>query len=110
MRTNKPGDLVLETPEAEISELFQVRRSLNEKVVKRDGYIWNFHKNDPDHWPSNLHGHDYDKGVKLDALTGNIYDVGTREHRMKLSQKELDRIQQELRNSKDFADKFPQEG
>jgi hypothetical protein len=24
-------------------------------------------------------GHDYDKNLKLDALTGNIYDVGTRQ-------------------------------
>jgi hypothetical protein len=109
MKANSPGDLVLQTSEAEIAEEFQVRRSLNEKVVKRDRYIWKFHKNDPDHWPSDLHGHDYDKGVKLDAYTGDIYDVGTRQRCMKLNQKALNRIRQDLQNSKDFADRFTDE-
>jgi hypothetical protein len=68
--------LTFETSEADIAEGYDVRRSLTEKVVKRDGCIWKFHKNDPDHWPSALHGHDYEKNVKLDAYTGEIYDVG----------------------------------
>jgi hypothetical protein len=51
-------------------------RYLTEKQIKRDGYIWKFHKNDADGWPSPLHGLEYEKGLKLDVLTANIYDVG----------------------------------
>ena len=79
--------LTLETGEADIAERYKVGRSLTEKVVKRDGYIWKFHKNDPDQWPSALHGHDYETNVKPDAYTGEIYDVGTRQRCMKLSAK-----------------------
>lgn len=98
--------LTLETAETEIAEEYQVRRYLTEITVKRSGYVWRFHKNDPDHWPSLLHGHDYEKHLKLDALTGDIYDAGTRYKCKKLSSKELARIHTELRSSSDFADKM----
>jgi hypothetical protein len=29
---------------------------LVEKILKLDGYVWQFHKSDADHWPSPLHG------------------------------------------------------
>ena len=76
---------------------------LLEKHVKRGSYIWDFHKTDADPWPSRLHGHDYQKGLKLDAVTGNVYDVGTRQCCKKLKPKHLLEIQEKLRKSKDFA-------
>ena len=51
-----------------------------------------------------MHGHDYDKGLKLDAITGNIYDVGTRERCKALKAKHLQDVQAELRASKDFKE------
>ena len=98
-------DLSLETEEDDIEEEYKVRRFLTEKIVKRKNYIWQFHKNDPDHWPSELHAHDYDKGLKLDALTGNIFDVATKQKCKKLKLKILKSIQQELRSSADFNGK-----
>lgn len=95
--------LTIETGEAAIEQEFDVLRMLTEKIVKRSGYIWVFHKTDVDQWPSALHAHDYEKNLKLDALTGNIYDAGTRQHCKNLSAKELGRIHEELRKSKDFG-------
>jgi hypothetical protein len=95
--------LSIETDEAEIAEECAVPRTLNEKTVKGSGYVWKFHKSDPDGWPSALHAHDYEKYVKLDALTGNIYDATTRERCGRLSAKALAIIHAELRRSKDFA-------
>jgi hypothetical protein len=66
-------------------------------------YVWSFHKTDADTWPSALHGHEYDKNLKLDAVTGHIYDAGTRERLMTLKPQALSRIQEELRGSKDFV-------
>lgn len=99
-------ELEIETPESEIAQEFPVAQTLLEKLVKRDGYIWAFHKADVDHWPSLLHGHDYDKCLKLDALTGDIYDTGTRQLCKTLSRKELLRVQKELRRSADFKAKL----
>ena len=98
--------LTLETVETEIAEIYPVPRYLTEKTVKRDGFVWRFHKNDPDRWPSSLHGHDYEKNLRLDALTGDIYDTGTRRRCMKLSTKELARIHSALRESPDFAERI----
>jgi hypothetical protein len=64
-----------------------------------------FHKTDVDTWPSILHGHEYDKNLKLDALTGDIFDVATRQRCATLTEKKLKVIQEELRQSKDFADR-----
>jgi uncharacterized protein YfkK (UPF0435 family) len=95
--------LTIETDEAEIAEEYEVLRLLTEKIVKRSGHIWKFNKTDADQWPSALHAHDYDKNLKLNALTGDIYDASTRQRCKRLSTKELDRIHDELRKSKDFA-------
>ncbi len=97
-----PSLLTVVTQEESIAEQFDVLRFLTEKQVKRRGYKWDFHKSDCDPWPSPLHGHDYDKGLKLDATTGKIYDVGTRTHCKTLKSKDLLFIQNELRASNDF--------
>ncbi|MGY4501197.1 hypothetical protein ACVWYH_005128 [Bradyrhizobium sp. GM24.11] len=99
-----PPLLTVETSEDSIAEEFEVVRYLTEKQVKRGGYIWKFHKSDADDWPSPLHGHDYDKGLKLDAITGDIYDVGTRELCKTLKASDLQAVQAKLRASKDFKE------
>ncbi len=94
--------LTLETAQDSIDENFDVQRFMIEKQVKRKNYVWHFHKTDADDWPSPLHGHDYDKGLKLDAITGDIYDAVTRKRCKTLKQKDLQAIQGDLRSSKDF--------
>jgi hypothetical protein len=103
---NQPSPvlLTLKTSENGIKETYDVTRLLLEKQVKRSGYVWDFHKSDADPWPSPLHGHDYEKGLKLDAITGEIYDTATRERCKVLKRRHLKSVQQELRQSKDFAD------
>ena len=103
---NQPASALLtfDTPEDSIAEEFEVVRYLTEKQVRRGGYVWTFHKTDADDWPSPLHGHDYDKGLKLDAVTGNIYDVGTRQLCKVLKLGDLVAVQSALRASKDFKD------
>jgi len=97
----------IDTNEADITETHDTAfLYLTEKEIKRNGYIWHFHKNDPDHWPSNLHGHDYDKHLKLDAYTGRIYDVTSRHHWKTLSHKKLKAIQDILRTCPDFVEKL----
>ncbi|MCB9984645.1 MAG: hypothetical protein H6864_03030 [Micavibrio sp.] len=92
------------TDEEDVEENFCVLRLLTEKDISQNGYVWRFHKNDPDHWPSLLHGHEYDKNLKLDALTGKIYDVATKQCCSRLSKKKLSFIQSKLRSSPDFLD------
>jgi hypothetical protein len=102
--------ITVETAQEEIAEEFAVSRYLTEVTVKRDGYVWRFHKTDPDDWPSKLHGHDYEKHLKMDALTGDIYDVGTRHRCKTLRKKELSRIQDVLKASDDFTGKLTEFG
>ncbi|WP_173984068.1 hypothetical protein [Magnetospirillum sp. SS-4] len=99
-----PSSLTVETSEDCIAEEFEVIRFLTEKQVKRGGYKWDFHKSDADDWPSPLHGHDYEKQLKLDAITGKVYDVGTREWCKTLKKDDLQVIQATLRASKDFKE------
>jgi hypothetical protein len=98
----KEPDLRIETPQDGIDREFDVSRFLTEKIIRRGGYIWDFHKTDVDTWPSPLHGHDYDKNLKLDAVTGNVYDVVTRQCCKTLKPDHLKTIQSTLRTSKDF--------
>jgi hypothetical protein len=100
--------MVVNTDETDIAEEYPVLRLLTERTVRQAGYIWVFHKSDADHWPSALHAHDYDKNMKLDALTGDIYDAATKQLCAKLKAKKLEEIHRELRQSKDFADKIAQ--
>lgn len=97
----KPA-LTIETREIAIDKEFDVPQLLVEKLIKRKGHVWDFHKTDADPWPSRLHGHDYDKGLKLDAITGDIYDVATRARCKTLKKRELKNVQAQLRASKDF--------
>jgi hypothetical protein len=76
---------------------------LVEKTLKLDGYIWRFHKSDADHWPSPLHGHDYERGLVIDGIEGRIYDKATRTEVAKLRRKALDTLHREIRASKDLA-------
>ena len=99
------SDLMIETSDDAISEEFPVLRFLTEKQVKRGGYVWEFHKSDVDPWPSMFHGHDYEKGLKIDVLTGAVYDVGTRQLCKRVKSSVLREIVTELRTSKDFCDK-----
>lgn len=101
-----PVALTLNLVEEDLEELPGVTISLNEKTVVHRGYIWRFHKSDSDKWPSDLHAHDYDKGLKLDGYTGEVWDVGTRNHIGSLNKKALAVVHQELRSSKDFKDKL----
>ncbi|RKQ70563.1 hypothetical protein [Oceanibaculum indicum] len=96
--------LTVRTSGDSMAEDFKFKRFLIEKLVKRGGYIWNFHKSDSDNWPSPLHGHDYEKGLKLDAITGEIYDVATRMRCNTLRIKDLKAVQANLRASKDFKE------
>jgi hypothetical protein len=76
---------------------------LVEKTLKIDGYVWKFHKSDADHWPSPLHGHDYDRGLVIDGITGRIYDKATRIEVAKLKRKALGALHEDIRASKDLA-------
>ena len=101
---NEPA-LVLDSDEEDIAEEYPALRQLAEKEIKRHGYIWRFNKTDTDHWPSLLHGHDYGKNLKLDVVTGKIYDVATKQCCKRLASKKLAVIQEELRKSPDFAER-----
>lgn len=101
----QPSDLKIERDEESIAETYDVPRLLTEKIISRAGYIWEFHKTDPDPWPSLLHGHEYEKNLKLDAITGKIYDVATRQRCKRIKDTDLAEIQDILRRSKDFSDK-----
>lgn len=107
-KVHADADLEVETDEASIAEEYDVPRLLTEQTIRAKGYVWRFHKSDADHWPSPLHGHDYEKKLKLDAITGDIYDTATRHKCKKLRSKDLVVIQSKLRESNDFVDKVNQ--
>jgi hypothetical protein len=100
-----PADLLIETDEESLTDLRSVPRFLTEKEIKAGSYVWSFHKTDSDNWPSALHGHEYEHRLKLDVLTGNIYDVVTRQHYASLKREDLAKVRDELRKSKDFSEK-----
>src|ERR1700677_5058863 len=93
---SKPDLTVASEPDS-IEKEFDVLRVFNEKTVKRGSFVWDFHKSDADPWPSLLHGHDYDKGLKLDAITSQVYDVVTKTCCKVLKEKDLKAIQDALR-------------
>ena len=53
--------------------------------------------------PSVLHAHEYDRNLKLDAITGDIFDATTRDHCMRLKNGKLRDIQAQLRDSPGFS-------
>jgi hypothetical protein len=52
-----------------------------------------------------LHGHDYERRVTLDVLTGAVYDAVTRRQFSTLKSKALEKVRNDLRRSKDFAER-----
>ena len=90
----------------EIEQTYDLARFLPEKTIKQKSYIWKFHKTDSDNWPSVLHGHEYQKSLKLDALNGNVYDAVTKQRCMRLKKHALLDIQERLRDSSDFRGKI----
>lgn len=101
-RSSENADLTIKTDYESIEQELPALRFLEEKTIKSNGFVWSFHKNDADPWPSLLHGHDYEKRLKLDVITGNIYDSATRECCKVLKQRDLKYIQEILRQSSDF--------
>lgn len=99
-------DLTITTGEDSLTDPLPVLRFLTEKEIRAGGYVWNFHKSDADNWPSALHGHDYEHRLKLDVLTGHIYDAVNRQHYASLKKRELAIVRAQLRASKDFAEKI----
>lgn len=99
------SDLTIETSEDSLGEFRPVARYLTEKEIKAGGYVWNFHKNDADNWPSALHGHAYEQRAKLDVLTGYIYDTVTRQQFAKMKKGPLEDVRTQLLASKDFYEK-----
>lgn len=79
------------------------KKSLFEVLLKQNGNRWQFHKNDADPWPSELHGHC--KHFVLDPITGDVYNSVTRKYCFTLKPKERDKVQARLLSSKDFAEK-----
>lgn len=77
---SEPADLQINLVEADVDNVPDARVYLDEKTIKSSGFVWRFPKSDVDDWPSPLHAHDYEKGLKLDAITGKIFDVVTRAH------------------------------
>jgi len=63
-----------------LSTKLAIAARLEPLAVATKGKNWEFHKTDADPWPSRLHGHFYDAGIKLDAITGKLYKVSTRAH------------------------------
>ena len=78
---------------------------LVEFTTSVNGHTWRFYKSDSDTWPSNFHGHDYENRLKVDVLTGAVYDATTRAYRHKLTKRDLKHLRDELRKSEDFFDK-----
>lgn len=100
----KPEILLrVETGPDSLAQPLSGRRLLTEREVKVAGCVWRFYKTDPDPWPSALHGHDYDRHLKLDVLTGDIYDVATRQKISSLKSRDLEQVRNELRRSRDYA-------
>jgi hypothetical protein len=99
------ADLEIPSEEIDVDEVDGANIYLIEKTIKTGGYVWIFHKTDADNWPSSLHAHDYDRGLKLDAITGKIYDESTKQHCKTVKAKQLTNIHEQLCGSSDFKAK-----
>ena len=65
-RENCP-EYVLVSPKTDYSGIQRL-------LIRNAGEVWEFHKYDPDPWPSKPHGHNRETGEKLDLANGLIYD------------------------------------
>jgi hypothetical protein len=72
-------------PEFLLPDTLETGGAAPEFTLKRSGYKWRVHKNDPDPWPSTPHAHDYEANVKLDIKDGTVYHATTKKavHRVK---------------------------
>lgn len=77
---------------------------LTEAIVNKFGNKWEFHLSDPDPWPSVPHGHDNEKGKKLNPFTGEIFNIKTRKITGRLKPRKLSELQLELKSKKGFED------
>jgi hypothetical protein len=59
---------------------------------------WQFHKSDPDKWPSVPHGHNYQENQKINVYTGEVFQPKTKKYLGKLKNKFLKDMQKELKN------------
>jgi hypothetical protein len=99
-----PALIVIQTDPGDFVDAEEAPRLLLEEIVKVRPNIWNFHKNDKDPWPSVLHAHDYEKNLKLDAISGEIFNVTTRKRVGRLNEKKLAAVQAQLLFSKDLGE------
>ena len=76
---------------------------LEEATISIKGLKWRFHKNDADHWPSPLHGHEVNGRKVVDGLTGEVFDKSTRKMLGKLNKKALSRLHEALKKNKDIG-------
>jgi hypothetical protein len=95
-------------PSPPLPQLSPEEKAERDRTMLRASFLivlpcWVFHKNDPDPWPSLLHGHHNERPLKLDAVTGFIYSIHTREYVQRLRPKALLPIQMTLLASKDFG-------
>lgn len=96
--------LTVETTNEDFAKIYPARQSLMEFWLKTKGYKWDFHKNDVDPWPSKFHAHDYAKHLKLDVITGVIFDVGSKEPTGKLNAKTLAKVHAKVRKTDALKD------
>lgn len=97
-----PVALTLELDADSIESPGITQMMLLEKELKAGGYTWIFHKSDADPWPSPVHGHDYEHGLVLDAVTGKIYQVSNRKEVGTLKKKKLVKLQQDIKGNEDL--------
>ena len=90
----------ISTSEDEIGEVYEVPTALLEHWLRHNGHKWDFHMSDVDPWPSPFHAHDYSAGLKLDVITGHIYDVVSRKKVKTLRPKVVAEIHAKLRKAK----------
>lgn len=73
---------------------------LLEQTEKVNGNVVRVHKNDPDNWPSDLHGHIINRpGQKIDLYTGKIFRIQGRKQIGALGKKDLKYLQDEMSKS-----------
>lgn len=91
----------------DLDKMTDVSKLLIEFTVKLRNMKWIFHKTDADSWPSPFHGHDYERNLKIDAITGKLYDVSTRKIIGKLKKNKLADLQSKLKKSPDLEHLCP---
>lgn len=74
-----------------------------EATVRRDGKVWQIHKNDPDPFPSDFHAHNYVDNETLDLYTGFLYKSNTRDKIAMLSKKDYKAVLINLSKRKEMV-------